>query len=449
MITRTIIPAATRQFVGLLALATLWLLVPAQAQVPSDSTRTLAYRYYDGAVDPDLYLVRPQEKFVVSFVGTKLAPLSLTVNADGRLVDPSLGSFELAGKTLSEAKTILTPEIKKAYMADQIEITIGNPYQIAVALTGAVPRPGWYVGYTSNLVSELIDLAGGILPSGSRRHIIFAGGPQPVPVDLDRAMSLGAWDANPPLYAGNRIHVPQRSDQTVHVVGEVLRPREIELTEGDSVGSLLAMAGGVTIDGDREAIAFAGSLTEPITLATRPQPGQVIVVPPRATTAGAGTVFLFGSIAVPGRYSLAESSHLGDLLRVAGGVTAEGNRARTTIFRLAVDETTPEGSRARYPISITDRGDTFELKAGDSVFVPEKVGFVRIDGRVSNPGLVPWTEGKTVSHYVQLAGGYLQDADRQLIDLTDRVSRLSYRGGPDSMVGDGDRISVRRKEPGQ
>lgn len=451
MITHVSKPVVALRFLSLAVIGCLFLVIagPARAQESADSTRSLTYRYFDRAIDPDRYLIRPQEKLTVSFVGMKLSPLGLSVNADGRLVDPTLGTFDLAGKTLTAARELLLPEIRRAYTADRIDITIGTPYQVAIAITGAVRKPGWYLGYTSNLASELIDLAGGVLPSGSRRHIELLGGPSPVAVDLDRAVYLGEWDANPPLYAGYRIHIPERSDRLMHVVGEVLQPREVELVDGDSVAQLVAMAGGLTEAGDRAGIHFSEHPNQAVSGSIQPQAGQVIVVPQRSAMAGSGSVAMFGAVAQPGKYPLNGATQLSVVLDKAGGVTGPGNRGRITVFRQARDRAIEGGQRVRFPISVGSDVAEFVLQPGDSVFVPLSVGFVRVEGRVRNPGLVPYSAGKNVGYYVQLAGGYLEDANREEIDITDRISRLTNRGGPDSSVNDGDQVVVRRKEIGR
>lgn len=419
------------------------------AQNPADTAIGLPYHNYDRPVSAETYLIRPQERLIVSFVGTKLAPLSLLVNADGKLVDPSLGVFSLAGKTLAEAREMISPSIGKAYTAEGFEITVSGPYRVAIAVTGAVRQPGIYLGYTSNCVSELLALAGGLLPTASRRHIEFLGGPADIPVDLDRAEFLGDWLADPCLYAGFRIHVPQRSDQTVHVLGEVVTPREIEYLTGDTVGSLLAFAGGLTVDADPAAITSAGAALGDRPLGRTVPPGTVITVPRKGLEAGSrGSVSLFGAVRTQGVFPMTNTQTLGGLLTQAGGPTEEANSARITVFRKIAREASRVTAEERFPILIwpVEIADSFVLKAGDSVFVPIAVGFVEVVGRVRFPGLFPYRADKDASYYIGLAGGYLADADRQDVDITDRISRQTHSGGPGSRIGDGDLVTVRAKE---
>ena len=68
--------------------------------------------YFDQAVDADRYLMRPGDKLVVTFVKTKIASLILFVDPEGRIAHETVGVFDLAGKTLSEARAILDAALR-------------------------------------------------------------------------------------------------------------------------------------------------------------------------------------------------------------------------------------------------------------------------------------------------------------------------------------------------
>jgi protein involved in polysaccharide export with SLBB domain len=422
---------------------------PVRAQNSADTAIGLLYHNYDRPVNAETYLIRPQERLIVSFAGIKLNALSLALNADGKLVDPSLGVFSLAGRNLAEAREMIAPSIRKAYTAEAFEISVSGPYRVAIAVTGAVKKPGVYIGYTSNYVSELLELAGGLLPTASRRHIEFQGGPQLIPVDLDRAGYYGDWEANPCLYAGYRLHVPPRAEQTVHVIGEVISPREIELVPGDTLGALIAFAGGPTADADLSAIYLSGDSTGSQTTGSRVRPGAVIIVPKLSDNPGkGGSIAIFGAVQSPGLFPVSPGLRLAELLRLAGGPVTTANRSRITVFRRVSGETRLPSEYERFAITVggSDSASQFLLQTGDSVFVPHAVGFVEVAGRVRFPGLLPYAESQDAGYYIRLAGGFLADADRQDFDITDRISRQTHSGGPGSRVGDGDLLTVRMKE---
>jgi protein involved in polysaccharide export with SLBB domain len=286
----------------------------------------------------------------------------------------------------------------------------------------------------------VLELAGGILNTGSRRHIELIGGPGPVAVDLDRAVYLGDDTADPYVYAGYRINVPERSTDNVYVLGEVYHPREIELLPGDTPADLIAMAGGVTPRADTSAVNDF-----PATAAA----GDVIMIPSTGAE-GTGTLVIFGAVASPGLYRLEPNMSLSSLLEVAGGLTATANSARTTVFRMVPAEMRDLVDNRRYPVTVAaSESASFTLLADDSVYVPTTLGFVRVAGAVRNPGLVPYKAGSSVNDYVQDAGGFVPASDRKNIQLTDRVSRITSIVGSAAMVHDGDIVTVKRREDSQ
>lgn len=404
------------------------------------------YEKYDRPIDPDLYLIRPGDELRVTFVKAKLAELKLDIDPEGRVVHPTLGVYGLGGMSFSQARLLLLPELENLYKADDIVLSVGDPRPVVITVAGAVADPGSFVGFTSQRVSDIIDMAGGILPTGSRRHIVFRGGPEDVAVDLDRAFAVGDASADPCLYVGEYVFVPGRSPMIVHVVGEVNQPRDIELLPEDDLDVLLAIAGGLRGSADRSAIQIIGETSgqSPI------EAGNVILVPVSEKPSAQSQVTVYGFVSKPGAYTFREDMTLEDLIREAGGFTAEANAASTRVFRLAAADRLGRRSIHRYPIVPTAEPAggmrSPRLVASDSVFVPRRIGCVRIRGEVLNPGFYAYVEGKSAAFYVDAAGGFLPRADRERVGLFDRVSGITGTYSPGVEVHDGDEVIVSIRE---
>ena len=409
-----------------------------------------SFRYFDRPVDADLYLMRPGDELRVTFINAQLAPLTLTLDAENRIVDRTLGVFDLTGKTLSSARLALRDVLARLYHVDQIAISVSGPSRVGIQVTGAVNSPGLYIGYTSQRVSEMIDSAGGIQADGSRRWIVFSGGPQDIPIDLDRALYLGDERYNPPLYAGYTIYVPARSDRVVNVVGEVNVPREVEWVEGDSLTMLLKLAGGLLTEaaGDqirviRGAEAFDASQVIPMA-------GDIIDVPLNTALSETHSVVIYGAVRNPGHYDYRAGETPAQLTARAGGLATEAAPQRTTVFRLAVNDEYGRSSKVRYPIESPVGGGYkaagLMLNPGDSVFVPSLIGYVKVSGEVRNPGLYPYEKDLAAASYIDIAGGMLPTADRTLVDIFQRVSRITGTYPTGVTVHDGDEVIVRRRE---
>ncbi|HOP07601.1 MAG TPA: SLBB domain-containing protein [candidate division Zixibacteria bacterium] len=405
------------------------------------------YRYYDEPIDPDLYLIRPGEKLTVTFIRTKLGEIDLEVGPDGAIVHQSLGVIDLGGKTLSQARALLIPELKRQFNAEQITVAVSDPVLIAVTVTGAVDKPGLYKLFTSQRVSEAIEMAGGLAWGASSRNIILSGGPVPVHVDLDLARYAGDNSLNPCLYAGDAILVPDKSSDRVQVVGEVNRPREIELLPGDDLTQLITLAGGFRSSADSSRVRIiangSGSSTN-----DRVSPGTVIEIPAVAELHPMLTIY--GAVNQTGRFDYAEGSTVGKLIEQAGGMMTDANRDQLTVFRRAGVDEWGRITRTRYPVTSAYMGSSgileMKLMPDDSVFVPFNVGFVKVSGEVLNPGRFPYVAGKDAAFYITAAGDFLPRADRNRINVLNRVARVTSTISPGVLVHDGDELVVQVKE---
>lgn len=425
----------------------------AQNPAAPDSSLLEGYRYYDQPINPDRYIVRPGEKLVVTFVNTNLPAVTLTVGPEGKIVHRNLGILDISGKSLSQVRRQLHDPLSQLYNADKIDISVSEPYVVWISVTGTVNAPGAYPGYTSQRVSELLTKAGGVSPDGSTRNIEFTGGPEDIRVDVDRTMFLGDDSRNPCLYAGTAIHVPERSDSVVNLVGEVKQPRMIELTPGDDLDLLISLAGGLKRAADLSHVHVVGDSTRDIKQPGEIRAGDVLEVPTLQDQAQTGGIVIFGAVRRPGRFRYTDGLTLVRALEMAGGATGEANESRITVFRRPIADQYGRLSDFRFPISVGSNGRveaaSVDLHPYDSVFVPRLLGFVQVSGMVHNPGYYPYLTDRSAADYIGLAGGFAAGAEKTVVTLFDRVAGTSYESPVDVHVGDGDRIIVNSSEKEQ
>ncbi|HUV31787.1 MAG TPA: SLBB domain-containing protein [Acidobacteriota bacterium] len=407
-------------------------------------------QFYDEPIDPDMYLIRPGELLRVTFIGTQLPPLQLAVDAESRIVDQNLGVVDLADRTLSEARGLLTQAMARVYNTGEAAVSVSDPYPVVIRVSGAVNRPGRYRAYLSQRVSDIIDSAGGIAPGGSARRLRFVSPRREVPVDLDQAVMTGDPGADPCLYAGLHVIVPPRSTTVVHVLGAVSNPREIELIGGESLDQLLALAGGPLADADVGSSYLVNDSGRNPLMPGSIRPGDFIMVPTGSAGARAGDVILVGAVARVGRYPYRDGMSLSDLLTLGGGAAKRANLSRVTIFRKAEPDVWSRREAARYPLSPAAEADVdagaVMLRPSDSVFVPVRLGYVKVSGEVRYPGLYEYRSGKAASYYIGSAGGTTGRAELCTVHLFDRVAEVTGRISLQSAVRDGDEVVVRCSE---
>lgn len=398
--------------------------------------------YFDFAVDPDLYLLRPGDNLEIVFLKATIDPLKLSVNPEAKIIDINIGIIEVEGKTLSDIKILLKEKLSNLYQSADIEVSITRPRMISIMVTGAVRNPGMYSAQSFHRVSSIIERAGGIVKGGSTRNIIFSGGPKSIPVDLDRAKFRGELKLDPPVYAGIKLFVPAKSIKRVQVMGEVYHPRELELIDEDNIDMLIELAGGMRSSGDYNSIEIyrGNQLVKTTEIKNRD-----IIFIPNIILSQHERVFIFGSIKNPGYYDLSTGMSLPELINSAGGYLPDANSDLTTIFRQPKTDARGRKTTIRYPISFSNDNE-FSLVPGDSVFVPVKIGYVKVVGEVANPGYYPFTNNHDALYYINLAGGFLPNAEKTNIILLTSVSNISSIVSPQVNVYDGCEIIVELKE---
>ena len=86
------------------------------------------------------------------------------------------------------------------------------------------------------------------------------------------------------------------------------------------------------------------------------------------------------------------------------------------------------------------------LQPSDSVYVPFSLGYVTVSGEVRNPGKFPFVEDKGAAYYINTAGGYLPAADKDHVDLYNRIAGTTSSFSPGVLVHDGDELRVNLRE---
>lgn len=398
---------------------------------------------FDNAINPDLYMMRPGDQLEVSFINSNLKSIKLTINPESNIIHETIGLIDVKGKSLSETKTILLTILKKLYMVENISISITEPRPISIAVYGAVRRPGFYQAISSERVSSVIDKAGGITDDGSLRNILFTGGVKELVVDLDKAENLGDHKSNPYLYAGNTIVVPGKIASRVQVIGEVNKPREIELLETDTYETLIALAGGFNQFADKNKIVVIRGNKQigPENI----QPDDIIKIYQK--TDKQNIVSIFGAVTNPGIYDFTNGLTVTELINQAGGNQTDANLSLLTVFRKPRVDLEGHATTLRYPISkpvseSDSKLNSINLQPNDSVFVPIKVGFVRVTGEVLNPGYFPYKNSGDASYYITNAGGYTPKADKSYVLIFNPVSKLTTKSSSSVIVNDGVEIQV-------
>lgn len=302
--------------------------------------------------------------------------------------------------------------------------SIGDVRRNVVSLQGAVFHPGEYEYRPGMSLDSLIRLGQGILSSAIRdRYLVQRQDPATgrtaaitVPGDSAAGFRLAEFDAVEVL-DGRRDFPAFR----VAVTGAVNAPQEFSYLTNETLRALIDRAGGfaegalnVQVARRKVGVAFSDTTSELVDFnalqdfAAGGRASRFVMAPEDRVDVRVAPGYraqrfirVEGAFKEPGVYAVLENvERVSDLIRRAGGLLPIGNEASLRLVR----DTLPVAIDYR---RVQDGNDTDNLyvRGGDRLVVDVDPRAVRVLGAVAQPSLVRWEPGRSVSDYIELAGG--------------------------------------------
>jgi protein involved in polysaccharide export with SLBB domain len=187
----------------------------------------LAGQALETAIDPETYIVGPGDVFNIEVEGLEAYSANLTVSPEGKLILPTLGAYDVEGKSVAEVRRIVAEQSRTKYIGGQIKVNLVAVRSIRVHVTGQVAEPGTYQAKAVFRISDLITLAGGLNPWANARAIeLRRQGQSTQMIDYFSFLAEGRIEENVAVRGGDIIYVPSvySSNATVQVEGRVQSP---------------------------------------------------------------------------------------------------------------------------------------------------------------------------------------------------------------------------------
>ena len=327
------------------------------------------------------------------------------------------------------------------------------PIGPTIGVAGEVRRPAIYELNQERTLSQVLALAGGLLPTAHRQsvqleHVSGAGGRQVLDVDL-----TDATDLRSAVTDGDVVRIYSATERMGNVVllsGHVQRPGGYEWHEGMRITDLIPSIDALLPASDpsyvlirrelpptgrvnalsvdlRAALALKGGVHD-VLLEPRDNVFVFGMVEDRTETieplieelraqARQGdpepVISVRGHVAHPGEYPLEAGMTVGDLIRAAGGLNQEAFTLEAELTRFELDDR-GRGIRT-LDIGLDDTASgqqtaAFELQPFDSLQIkpiPEwyESETIVVAGEVRFPGEYTIKRGETLSQLVRRAGG--------------------------------------------
>lgn len=430
--------------------------------------RTLATQYRDTSTEVSVSRLRTIRVYVVGEVNEPGAydisslstPLNALVAAGGVTLRGSLRSLRhYQGRQLVEevdAYDLLlrgvTPDAKKLENGDTLLVPPLGPQ---VTVTGMVRRPAIYELHEEKTLADALDLAGGILPAATLKHVEVQR------LDAHEKRTMLSLDLSPDgggepqltsfkIKDGDEVHIfpiaPYNQD-TIYLQGHVLRPGKYSYHDGIKLTDIVtsykdllpepAAHYGEIIrlsppDFRPNVVSFdlASALKDPAS-APSLEPLDTIRVFSRFDFEPAPTVSVGGEVRLPGTYRTSGQASLRDAVYLAGGLSPNASVDNAQLFRI-----NPDGTSKIFSVNLREAlegnsADNILLQPRDRLLIHRNAlsvdaSTVAITGEVAKPGRYPYTGNMRAEDLIRAAGGLKRSADTDLADLT----RYAAAGGP-------------------
>lgn len=200
---------------------------------------------------PAEYVLGPGDELLIRGWGTIDIDFRATIDRNGTITIPTIGSVVLAGVKAGDADGIIRSAVGKLYKGVTVNVNFGQLRAITIYVVGQAKRPGTYtVSSLSTLVTALFA-SGGPNANGSMRRVqVKRAGRVVAVLDLYAFIAKGDKSADVKLLDGDSIYIPAATGH-VALVGKVNSPAIYELkTESDTIESMLDFAGGMPVVAD-------------------------------------------------------------------------------------------------------------------------------------------------------------------------------------------------------
>jgi polysaccharide export outer membrane protein len=319
-----------------------------------------------------------------------------------------------------------------------------------VTVEGMVRRPAIYELRDEKNLEDVLELAGGMLPTATVSHIEVQ---RLVAHDKQTMLSLDIPEAGAEpeiakkleafaIQDGDRVRIfpiAQYNQDVVYLDGHVLRPgrysfhKDMRVT--DVIGAYkdllpepatqyaeIIRINAPDFHPSVESFDLAGALADP-GHAPMLQPMDTVRIFSKYDFENPPSVSVVGDVRTPGTYRTSGQVHLIDALHMAGGISPDAETEDAQVFRYL-----PEGKLKIFSVNLTQAlaGDPLEnilLQPRDRLLIhrsPEALqpATVYLQGDAGKPGRYPLTSNMTVADLIRAGGGLKPSAETESADLT-------------------------------
>jgi protein involved in polysaccharide export with SLBB domain len=389
---------------------------------------------------PKEYIIGIGDEFIINVWGASEAVYQSKVDKNGSIRIPQIGPVYVNGLSFDAAEALIRKRLISIHNGlggsnpnTYAVINLGGLRSIQITVLGEVMAPGTYTLPATASLFNALYLSGGPNKNGSLRNIrLIRKGEIHKQVDIYNFLVNADASDNVPLRDQDIVFIPT-FEKRVIVGGEFIRTGLFEMKSDETLSSLIRFTGGFTDKAFKSRVfvyhrAQAQMEVRDIESAVF---DRYILEGGDSVTAGpileryANRVKIGGAVFRPGSYELSSGLTLKELITKAEGLTEDAYLNRGQIFRLSGNNDTL--ALAFNVTRVMEGTEKIELQREDSVSIKNvrelrEEYFVEIQGEVNDPGKKSFYQNMTAHDLIYLAGGFKEDADIRVIEISRRLT---------------------------
>ena len=389
---------------------------------------------------PQNYRLGPGDEVIIDIWGDSQTSIQEVISPDGNIMVDGLGPVYLNGKTVQEADVYIKKVFSQIYSGldgadskSNIKLSLGQNRSVLVNVMGDVEYPGTYQVSSFATVFNAIYMAGGVSDLGSLRNIkLYRENKEVATVDMYEYIRNGKVQDDIRINDNDVVIVSPHS-LLVNIDGRIRRPMLYEMTEDESLETLIDYAGGLESDAYRKDVRVIrmGEFQRQIFTVSKEQQSSfklmdgdsVYVDSIQLTFANMAEVR--GAVYRPGQFQIdGDITTVRQLIEAAGGLKEEAFPSRALLSRTNPDKTLTNLSVDIKGLMEGTAPDE-ELRNNDVLFIPSlfDVGEIKtfsVYGEVLFPGDYKYADNTSIEDLILQAGGLKEDASLTKVDVVRR-----------------------------
>ena len=276
---------------------------------------------------PGEYVIGPGDEVRVSISGAVEHSTTQTVDRNGQITLPKVGTVNLGGVQVKDLEAALRKQVGTVFTNVAVNGSLGKLRGVTVYVVGQARQPGTYNLTSLSTLVNAVFASGGPGANGSMRNITLRrGGKTVTTLDLYDFIAKGDKGQDAALQPGDVIMIPPAGPR-VALTGATDHGAIYELKNGTTVQDVLALGGGVpALASAQKALVERIDPQQPRAprqvqnlvldaqgLAQALRDGDVITLLP-ISPAFANAVTLQGTVAQPLRHAFTPGMRVQDLI---------------------------------------------------------------------------------------------------------------------------------------